>query len=119
VSQEHLQVLAQAGSSIAFCPSSNSFLGSGLFPLERAIAAGVKVGLATDVGAGTSLSMLKTMGDAYKVIQLRQQQDKQLLQGHHEQDLGQLQQHSLSPLHLFHLATMGSAYALGIHNEVI
>jgi guanine deaminase len=117
VSQEHLHALAEAGSSIAFCPSSNSFLGSGLFPLERAIAAGVKVGLATDVGAGTSLSMLKTMGDAYKVIQLRQQQDKQNL-SQQQQDAGQLQQHSLSPLHLFHLATMGSAYALGIHNEV-
>jgi guanine deaminase len=112
VSQEHLQALAQAGSSIAFCPSSNSFLGSGLFPLERALAAGVKVGLATDVGAGTSLSMLKTMGDAYKVIQLRQQQDKQQHHAH-------AQEHSLSPLHLFHLATMGSAYALGIHNEVM
>lgn len=118
VSQEHLQALAHAGSSIAFCPSSNSFLGSGLFPLERAIAAGVKVGLATDVGAGTSLSMLKTMGDAYKVIQLRQQQDKQQHQAQQQHDAEQLQQHSLSPLHLFHLATMGSAYALGIHNEV-
>jgi cytosine/adenosine deaminase-related metal-dependent hydrolase len=55
--------------------------------------------------------MLKTMGDAYKVIQLRQQQDKQ------QQQQGE-QQHSLSPLHLFHLATMGSAYALGVHDEV-
>jgi guanine deaminase len=112
VSEEHLQALASAGSSIAFCPSSNCFLGSGLFPLERALAFGVKVGLATDVGAGTSLSMLKTMGDAYKVIQLRQQQDKQQQQEQHQQ------LHSLSPLHLFHLATMGSAFALGIHNEV-
>ena len=116
VSEEHLQALASAGSSIAFCPSSNCFLGSGLFPLERALAFGVKVGLATDVGAGTSLSMLKTMGDAYKVIQLRQQQDKQ--QQHQQQHEQHQQLHSLSPLHLFHLATMGSAFALGIHNEV-
>lgn len=113
-SEEHLQALASAGSSIAFCPSSNCFLGSGLFPLERALAFGVKVGLATDVGAGTSLSMLKTMGDAYKVIQLRQQQDKQHQQQHEQHQ----QLHSLSPLHLFHLATMSSAFALGVHNEV-
>ncbi len=79
-----------------------------MFPLQRALAAGVKVGLVTDVGAGTSLSMLKTKCNASKVIQLRQQQDKQLQ--HQEQ-------HSLSPLHSFYLATMGSA--LGIHNEVV
>jgi cytosine/adenosine deaminase-related metal-dependent hydrolase len=77
----------------------------------------LQVGLATDVGAGTSLSMLKTMGDAYKVIQLRQQQDKQQQQQQQQQQ-EQQQQHSLSPLHLFHLATMGSAHALGIHHEV-
>ena len=61
--------LAQAGAAIAFCPTSNLFLGSGLFKLSKARSANyaIKVGLATDVGAGTSFSMLQTMGDAYKV----------------------------------------------------
>jgi guanine deaminase len=60
-------VLAEAGAQIAFCPSSNLFLGSGLFDWQASAAAGVPVSVATDVGGGTSLSMLKTLGDAYKV----------------------------------------------------
>ncbi len=64
--------LAESGSAIAHCPTSNMFLGSGLFDLSKAKkrARPVRVGLATDVGAGTSLSMLKTLGAAYQTAQL-------------------------------------------------
>lgn len=84
--------------SIAFCPTSNLFLGSGLFNLARAEKNGVTVGLGTDVGAGTSFSMLQTMNDAYKVLQLQNQ--------------------NLSPLKAFYLATLGGAKALNLNNKL-
>ncbi|WJJ94839.1 guanine deaminase [Neopusillimonas aromaticivorans] len=69
------QRLAEADASVTHCPTSNLFLGSGLFDFARTCEpeAGllpVRTGLATDVGAGTSLSMLRSMGEAYKVGQL-------------------------------------------------
>ena len=86
--------LSAAGSAIAFCPTSNLFLGSGLFKIEQAKSAEypVKVGLGTDVGAGTSFSLLQTANEAYKVAQLRQQK--------------------LSPFKALFLATLGGARAL-------
>lgn len=63
--------LAGAGAQIAHSPSSNLFLGSGLFDWRANLDAGVAVSLASDVGGGTSLSMLRTMADAYKVQALR------------------------------------------------
>lgn len=70
LSDAELVRLQQAGSTIAFCPSSNLFLGSGLLDLARLRAFGVRMSVATDVGAGTSFSMLATLGDGYKVAQL-------------------------------------------------
>jgi guanine deaminase len=92
--------LSQSGAAIAFSPSSNLFLGSGLFKLHQAKSKElpVKVGLATDVGAGTSLSMLQTMSDAYKVIQLQGQ--------------------SLSIFKAFYLATLGAAKALSLEDKL-
>ena len=90
--------MAGAGAAAAFCPSSNLFLGSGLFDLERACACGVKVGMGTDVGAGTSFSLLHTLGEAYKV--------------------GQLQAQALDPFEAFYLATLGGARALGLGDKV-
>lgn len=90
--------LAQAGAAIAFCPSSNLFVGSGLFPYAKTQAAGVTVGLATDVGGGTSLSMLRTMHEAYKVAQLAGE--------------------PFSALDGFYLATLGAARALGTADAV-
>eukprot|EP01035_Chromulina_nebulosa_P068193 gene68193-93436_t len=63
--------MGAAGSAIAFCPTSNLFLGSGLFDLAAADRHGVTVGIGSDVGAGTSFSLLATLGEAYKVGQLR------------------------------------------------
>jgi guanine deaminase len=88
--------LSEAGAAIAFCPTSNLFLGSGLFPLEKAKSrtTPVKVGLGTDVGAGTSFSLLQTTQDAYKVAQLRRQ--------------------TLSAFQALFLATLGGARALNL-----
>jgi len=84
--------MAQSGAAMSFCPTSNLFLGSGLFDLDAAAASGTRVGIGTDVGGGTSFSMLRTLSEAYKVAQLAGQ--------------------TLSPLRAFFLATLGSARAL-------
>ena len=58
----------QAGATMAHCPTSNLFLGSGLFHLNQAKnpSRPVKTGLGTDVGGGTSFSMLQTLNEAHK-----------------------------------------------------
>lgn len=71
LSPAELRLLADGGATIAFCPTSNLFLGSGLFPWRATCHAGVNIALATDVGAGTSFSMLETLNEAYKVQQLQ------------------------------------------------
>jgi guanine deaminase len=90
--------LAETGALVAFCPSSNLFLGSGLFNWQAFAAAGVPVTVASDVGAGTDLSMLGTLADAYKVCQLGGQ--------------------SLPPLEAFHAITLGNARALGLEARI-
>ena len=95
---EEYQRMAEADAAIAFCPTSNLFLGSGLFNLREAEKYGVKVGMGTDVGAGTSFSMLETMNEAYKVCQLRG--DK------------------LNAFKSFYLATLGGAKALNMADKV-
>lgn len=85
-------------SVISFCPTSNLFLGSGLFDLEKAEQKNVRVGLGTDVGAGTSFSQFQTLNEAYKVMQL---QDKKL-----------------SPFKGLYLATLGGAKSLSIDDKV-
>jgi guanine deaminase len=92
--------LSKAGAAIAFCPTSNLFLGSGLFQLGKAKSSKypIKVGLATDVGGGTSFSMLQTMSEAYKVMQL--------------------QGESLSVFKAFYLATLGAAKALSLDDKL-
>jgi guanine deaminase len=90
--------LHDAGAQIAFCPSSNLFLGSGLFGWHAARAAGVNVSLASDVGGGTSLSMRRTMLDAYKV----------------QAGLA----HKVSAFALLHAATRGAAHSLQLGHEM-
>jgi guanine deaminase len=92
LSDSEWQRMGQAKSAIAFCPTSNLFLGSGLFDMAKARHNHVCVGLGTDVGGGTSLSLLQTMNEAFKAGQLRRQM--------------------LDPFQLFYLATLGSAKAL-------
>ncbi len=84
--------MAAKGGAAAFCPTSNLFLGSGLFDLAAMRAAGVRCGLGTDVGGGTSMSLLKTASEAYKVLHL--------------------QEHALPATRALYLATLGAAEAL-------
>jgi guanine deaminase len=90
--------LSESGSSIVHCPTSNTFLGSGLMPMERLQIRNIAIGLATDIGGGTSYSMLATMAEAYKV---------QMLNGL-----------KLSATDLFRMATRGNAERLHLGDEV-
>ena len=90
--------LAEAGAGVAFCPSSNLFLGSGLFDLALADRHGLSVAVGTDVGAGTSFSMLHTLGEAYKVCRMRGE--------------------ALDPFRALHLATTAGARMLHIADRV-
>jgi len=87
-------LMAENNAAGAFCPTSNLFLGSGLFDLQSMVDAGISVGLATDVGGGTSLSLLRTMNEAYKILHLQAQ--------------------SLPASRALYLATLGAAEALGL-----
>ena len=91
-------LLRDTQSVAVFCPTSNLFIGSGLFDYERLNAAGVRIALATDVGGGTSYSMLRTAAEAYKVMQLQGQ--------------------NLPALAAFDLMTRRNAAALGLENEI-
>lgn len=90
--------LRDSGAQIAHSPSSNLFLGSGLFDWQAAVQAQVKVSVASDVGAGTSLSMQRTLADAYKVQALAGQR--------------------LTAWRALHGATRGAAEALGLAHEI-
>lgn len=70
---DEVAAMARTRSVAAFCPTSNLFLGSGLFDRARLAGAGVRIGLATDVGGGTSFSMLRTAAEGYKALQLNGQ----------------------------------------------
>lgn len=95
---EDRELIARKGAAIAFCPSSNLFLGSGLFDLEAARRRRIPVGAGSDIGGGTSISMLRTLMDAYKVLQLEEQ--------------------SLTPFGALYIATIGSAQALYLDSRV-
>ena len=90
--------MAATRSVAAFCPTSNLFLGSGLFDQARLVQAGVRVALATDVGGGTSYSMLRTAAEGYKVLQLNRQ--------------------SWPAAQAFYQITLGNARALSLDNRV-
>lgn len=92
------ELLARRGAAISFCPTSNLFLGSGLFDLHAARGQGVAVGLGTDVGAGTGYSLLTTLNEAYKVTALRGER--------------------LSAQRGFYLATLGGARALDLDGVI-
>lgn len=96
--EEDRRVMAAKGGAAAFCPTSNLFLGSGLFDLPAIRAAGIRCGLGTDVGGGTSLSLLATASEAYKVLHL--------------------QEHALPSTRALYLATLGAAEALYLDDKI-
>lgn len=90
--------LAEVGAAVVHCPTSNTFIGSGLFDLLGLARASLSIGLATDTGGGSSFSMLRTMAAAYEI--------------------GQLRGTALHPAQLMWLATEGSASALKMSGEI-
>jgi guanine deaminase len=95
---DEIALMRERKAVAVFCPTSNLFIGSGLFDYDGLAAAGVRIALATDVGGGTSYSMLRTAAEAYKVMQLRGQ--------------------SLPALAAFDLMTRANAAALGLEKEI-
>ena len=91
---EQLSMLAAHGCAVAHCPDSNLFLGSGRFPIDMHERHGIRVGLGSDVAAGTTLSMLHVM-----------------------RTMSYVQGHSLHPFLPLHTATLGGADALGLASE--
>ncbi|NKC03232.1 guanine deaminase [Brucella haematophila] len=96
--EREVGVMSETGSVAVFCPTSNLFLGSGLFDRDRLKASGVRMAVATDVGGGTSFSMLRTMDEGYKILQLREQR--------------------LNPFQSFYMMTLGNARALSMEDKI-
>lgn len=92
------EVLTETRSVAVWCPTSNLFIGSGLFDHDRLREHGARIAVATDVGGGTSYSMLRTLDEGYKVLQLRQQR--------------------LDPLRSFYMMTLGNARALSLDDRI-
>lgn len=90
--------LREIGAALVHCPTSNTFIGSGLFDMAGLMARGQRIGLATDTGGGSSFSMLRTMAATYEVAQLRGT--------------------ALHPAQLLWLATSGSATALRLQDQI-
>ena len=90
--------LNEFGAAVVHCPTSNTFIGSGLFDLMGLAKTGLSIGLATDTGGGSSFSMLRTMAAAYEIAQLRGT--------------------ALHPAQLLWLATEGSARTLHMQGQI-
>ena len=91
-------VVAETGAKPVFCPTSNLFLGSGLYDDAGLRRRGIDGAIATDIGGGTSYSMLQTINEGYKVLQLQRQQKH--------------------PYEMFHWITRGNAVALGLEDRI-
>ncbi len=90
--------LARSGTAVSFCPTSNLFLGSGLFDMKSTLEHGLRLGVGTDVGGGTSFSMLKTLHEAYKVNQMKG--------------------FNMSPFQAIYMATLGGAKSLYLDDKL-
>lgn len=100
LTDDEMHTMHRSGSAISHCPTSNFFLGSGYFNLQRAMQADrpVRVGLGTDLGAGTSFSILATLNEAYKAAQLNG--------------------NALSASHAYYVATRGTAHAMYLEDKI-
>ncbi|HET7412358.1 MAG TPA: guanine deaminase [Pararhizobium sp.] len=98
LSDREAAALAESESVAVFCPTSNLFLGSGLFDKARLEKAGVRTAIATDVGGGTNYSMLRTLDEGYKALQLQGQR--------------------MNPLESFYRITLGNARALSLETRI-
>jgi guanine deaminase len=96
--EREIDRLCEVGAAVVHCPTSNTFIGSGLFDMAGLAARGLRIGLATDTGGGSNFSMLRTMAAAYEI--------------------GQLRGTPLHPAQLMWLATEGSAQALHMGGQI-
>ncbi len=96
--QREADRLREVGAGLVHCPTSNTFIGSGIFDMAARVAEGQRIGLASDTGGGSSFSMLRVMGAAY--------------------ELGQLRRNPIHPAQLLWLATEGSARVLHQKGEI-
>ena len=90
--------MKETDSVAVFCPTSNHFLGSGLFNFQKLKQNSVRIATGTDIGGGTNYSMLKTMDEAHKILQLQSQK--------------------LTPLESFYQLTLGNASALSLQEKI-
>ncbi|MEJ2063847.1 MAG: guanine deaminase [Reinekea sp.] len=98
LNERELNCIAEHEAAVAHCPTSNMFIGSGLFNIQAMNEHNINVGLGTDIGAGTSFSLLQTYNEAYKVQQLRNEK--------------------MSAFEGFYLATLGGARALDLVGRI-
>jgi guanine deaminase len=98
MTDREIGVLYETGAVAVFCPTSNLFIGSGLFDRDRMRAGNARIAVATDIGGGTSYSMLRTLDEGYKVLQLKGQR--------------------LSPIESFYMMTLGNARALSLEHVI-
>ncbi|MGB7257155.1 MAG: guanine deaminase [Pseudolabrys sp.] len=100
LTDDEMHSMHRTGSAISHCPTSNFFLGSGYFNVQRAMQKDrpVRVGLGTDLGAGTSFSILATLNEAYKAAQLNS--------------------YALSAGHAYYVATRGTAHAMYLEDKI-
>ncbi|MCO4316059.1 guanine deaminase [Phyllobacterium sp. 21LDTY02-6] len=98
MTDREIGALAESGAVAVFCPTSNLFIGSGLFDLDRLRQGNVRNAIATDIGGGTSYSMLRTLDEGYKVLNIQGQR--------------------YHPLRSFYQATLGNARALALDGVI-
>lgn len=96
--EEDRKRMADTGTSMAHCPTSNLFLGSGLPDLQASFDAGMRVGMGSDVSGGTTYNMFEVLDEAYKIAQL--------------------QSFKLSAYRAFYLATLGGAESLYLEDKI-
>lgn len=100
LSDREADAMSASGSVAVFCPTSNLFLGSGLFDLKTLDERDdpVRIAIATDIGGGSSYSMLRTLDEGYKILQLQGQR--------------------MTPLESFYRITLGNARALSLEDRI-
>ena len=96
--EDEWNCMRDTNSVIAFCPTSNFYLGSGLFDWRKAGSKNIRISVSTDVGAGTSFNILQTLNEAYKVLQMQGQK--------------------MSAFEALYSATLGSAVSLGLQDKI-
>ena len=119
LSNDEFQRFSEAGAAVCFCPTSNLFLGSGLFPLGRAKdpCHPVRLSVGTDVGGGNAFSMLRVLDEAYKVGMCNNTRLDGSIESE-RRDVEEADRNKLSSIRAFYLATLGGAEALYLDDKV-